>query len=61
MPLEYVTFGKPSQETFEYAADIVRQQAADRNIEITNFYMIGDNPSGDIVGSNQANMRSILV
>ena len=54
MPIEYTTFGKPAKATFDYAADVVKEQAAERNIDITNFYMIGDNPLGDIVGSNQA-------
>ena len=48
-------------ETFEYAAKVVKKQAEERKIEITNFYMIGDNPRGDILGANQKNWRSILV
>ena len=52
MPFEYKALGKPSKETFEFAEDALREQAAERGIEITNFYMIGDNPAGDIVGAN---------
>jgi len=59
--LEYHTFGKPAKATFDYALEVLSQQAAERDIAITNTYMIGDNPMGDIVGANRAGIRSILV
>ena len=61
MPLEYVKYGKPSKVSFDYAIDVVKEQARQRNVEISNIYMLGDNPPGDIVGANLANISSILV
>ena len=31
------------------------------NFEVSNFYMIGDNPSSDIRGANDSGWISILV
>ena len=59
--LEYITYGKPSTTSFDYARDVLDQQAMERNVDITNIYMLGDNPSGDIVGANRANIKSVLV
>ena len=39
----------------------MRKRAAKRNIKISNFYMIGDNPESDIAGANAKNWTSILV
>ena len=33
----------------------------EKNVEITKFYMIGDNPNSDIKGGNQAGWTTILV
>lgn len=32
-----------------------------RSTEISNYYMIGDNPAGDILGANKLGIKSILV
>ena len=32
-----------------------------KNIDISNFYMIGDNPEIDILGANISNFISVLV
>lgn len=42
---------------------MLREQAANSGVDITEIYMIGDNPKGDIVGSNRmgAGWNSILV
>ena len=61
MGLEYQMYGKPAAKTFSYAKEILQEQADARNIDITNYYMIGDNPKGDIFGANSAGIRSILV
>jgi ribonucleotide monophosphatase NagD (HAD superfamily) len=49
---KFTQFGKPAMVTFEYAHDLLMQKAKDENAEISHFYMIGDNPSGDILGAN---------
>ena len=59
--LEFTTFGKPSRDTFDYAAEVVKQQAVERGVEIGNHWMIGDNPKGDILGANQCGWKTILV
>ena len=59
--LEYIKYGKPSTASFNYATEVVEQQAKEREVDITNVYMLGDNPQGDIVGANRANIKSILV
>jgi ribonucleotide monophosphatase NagD (HAD superfamily) len=55
------TFGKPNKTTFEYAKQIVDAQAAKMGVEISDYYMIGDNPPGDILGANLMGWKSILV
>ena len=49
--------------TFEYAEDVLRKQASSIGVDITEIYMIGDNPSGDIDGANRMGKgwNSILV
>ena len=60
---DWIMLGKPSVKTFEYAEDVVRKQAEDMGVEISNIYMIGDNPRGDIAGPNKMGpgWKSILV
>lgn len=55
------TFGKPSKLTFEYAKKIVDDQAERLGVEISDYFMIGDNPAGDILGANEMGWKSILV
>ena len=45
-------YGKPSKFSFEYAEEVLREKASREGVDITEIYMIGDNPKGDIVGSN---------
>ena len=52
-------YGKPELTSYKYAEDYIR--AKWKNFEITNFYMIGDNPLTDIKGANNAKWKSILV
>lgn len=37
------------------------RQAAELGVEISKYYMIGDNPKGDIAGSNLMGWESVLV
>jgi len=53
---DVVQYGKPSLLTFEYARDQLIMQAATAGLEISHFYMIGDNPSGDIYGANSMHL-----
>ena len=54
-------YGKPSAASFEFAIDILKQQANELGVEMDKIYMIGDNPAGDILGANQCGLESILV
>ncbi|KAL1789742.1 cat eye syndrome critical region protein 5, partial [Sigmodon hispidus] len=46
--------GKPSILTYQYAEDMIRQQAERRgwSAPIRNLYAIGDNPVSDVYGAN---------
>lgn len=57
--LELIKYGKPSQKTFDFAKKFMNSHFA--NFPISNFYMIGDNPSTDIKGGNLVGMETILV
>ena len=51
---EYVQYGKPEKATFDYCKEVLLDQARAQGIDkISNFYMIGDNPEGDIEGANR--------
>jgi len=50
--------GKPFKVTFEYAKKVADELA---ETGISNCYMIGDNPRGDIRGANDMGWTSILV
>ena len=58
--LSYTQYGKPEGLTFDYAERMLRSKA-EEGVEISNFYMIGDNPEGDIEGANRKGWNSILV
>lgn len=57
--LDIIVYGKPSISCFEFVEKKVRD--GNPNVDITNFYMIGDNPSSDILGGNRADWTTILV
>jgi len=57
--LEYTMYGKPERLTFDYAESLLVAKA--QRVEISKFYMIGDNPEGDIEGANRKGWTSILV
>lgn len=59
--LEYTMYGKPELLTFDYAEELFREKADRYGVEISKFYMIGDNPEGDIEGANRKGWESILV
>ena len=60
-PCEIIRYGKPEKNTFEFAKRRLRKQAAEQGVEISNFYMIGDNPHADIKGGNENGCESVLV
>ena len=53
----FTDYGKPSKVIFNYA----RKKILQKNSNISNFYMIGDNPEVDIKGANESGFHSILV
>ena len=59
--LEVIQYGKPSLLSFEYAKKVLDQQAKEFGVEIDKYYMIGDNPTGDIYGANLMGWESVLV
>ncbi|KAF9787753.1 HAD hydrolase [Thelephora terrestris] len=68
--------GKPTRETYSFAADVLREVSDELDVKLTfgssddvgtlgrsssNIYMIGDNPESDIAGANLAGWNSVLV
>ena len=56
--LELNMYGKPQRATFEFAEKYLKELT---KLQISNFYMIGDNPKSDIRGGNAAGWITILV
>ena len=56
-----IKYGKPTKPTFDYAKKKLIEKAERMGVEISNFYMIGDNPHADIKGGNDNDCVSILV
>jgi ribonucleotide monophosphatase NagD (HAD superfamily) len=52
--------GKPERITYEYSMRLA-QQTLPEGLEISEFYMIGDNPNSDIKGAIGMGIKSILV
>jgi ribonucleotide monophosphatase NagD (HAD superfamily) len=52
--------GKPERITYEYSMRLARETLPPE-LEISEFYMIGDNPNSDIKGANGMGIKSILV
>eukprot|EP01089_Gocevia_fonbrunei_P003552 TRINITY_DN1353_c0_g1_i6.p1 TRINITY_DN1353_c0_g1~~TRINITY_DN1353_c0_g1_i6.p1 ORF type:complete len:341 (-),score=27.37 TRINITY_DN1353_c0_g1_i6:2109-3131(-) len=59
--LEYTTLGKPNKITYDYASSLLQRNAQSKNISISRYYGLGDNPCSDIAGANRAGWTSILV
>ena len=59
--LEIEQVGKPFDFTYNYVETILRQRASTNGVDISNFYMIGDNPESDIAGAIKKGWISILV
>jgi ribonucleotide monophosphatase NagD (HAD superfamily) len=55
----WISYGKPNLNAYKFCESQLQSQISD--LEISNFYMIGDNPSADIQGAKNANWKSILV
>jgi HAD superfamily hydrolase (TIGR01456 family) len=59
--LRYTKYGKPEKPTYDYATDVLNQQARELGVEMDAVYAIGDNPASDIHGANNYGWKSILV
>ncbi|PPQ93685.1 hypothetical protein CVT25_012744 [Psilocybe cyanescens] len=61
----HVQFGKPTEETYHFAEELLQAQINDlysvKNSLRPRIYMIGDNPESDIAGANAAKWSSVLV
>lgn len=49
---KYEQMGKPTPITFSFCDRALTTKAKKINVDITNTYMIGDNPKSDIAGAN---------
>ena len=69
---KYIKYGKPESIAYDFAEQMIGEKCKKDGIEISNYYMIGDNPLSDIEGANRRgeenfkktgvnNWRSILV
>jgi len=56
--LEIQHYGKPFEVTYRYAETHLKELAG---TELSNIYMIGDNPKSDIRGARAAGWKTILV
>jgi ribonucleotide monophosphatase NagD (HAD superfamily) len=59
--ISYIPYGKPHLTTMKYCKNYIDTVAARAGLVISSYYMIGDNPSGDIRGANNMGWTSILV
>ena len=50
--IQFRMFGKPTKATYDFAERHLRGRAKRDGVEVSNFYMIGDNPKSDIAGGN---------
>ena len=58
MPLEYTVFGKPEKVTYDYAAEMLKEQCGGQHPRV---YMVGDNPESDIRGGLNFGWQTALV
>lgn len=64
--IELIGLGKPEKSTMEFAIKtlnrnhVLNKENKDYDVEITNFYMIGDNPNSDIEGGNRMGWTTFL-
>eukprot|EP00825_Cyclidium_porcatum_P052207 TRINITY_DN9818_c0_g1_i3.p1 TRINITY_DN9818_c0_g1~~TRINITY_DN9818_c0_g1_i3.p1 ORF type:complete len:159 (+),score=51.96 TRINITY_DN9818_c0_g1_i3:95-571(+) len=56
--LQINRYGKPYDAAFQYMKKKAQELT---NLEISNYYLIGDNPQSDILGANNNGFDSILV
>jgi len=57
-----ILYGKPTRATYEYAGELLNQQAKELGHQgVDDFWGIGDNPESDINGANLASWNSGLV
>mmetsp|Transcript_8848 Transcript_8848/g.13203 ORF Transcript_8848/g.13203 Transcript_8848/m.13203 type:complete len:483 (+) Transcript_8848:145-1593(+) len=55
---DFIAFGKPHPQQFLHAREAALGQAKRLGVQISHFYMVGDNPSSDIAGAVQMNALS---
>ncbi|KAF9084069.1 hypothetical protein BGX29_000321 [Mortierella sp. GBA35] len=65
-PLEYVTYGKPMNTTYQYAESLLEKidplpKGPDGKPARRTVYAVGDNPYADIAGANGYGWDSVLV
>ena len=56
--MEMQHYGKPFEATYKYAEKYLREKSG---VDLTNIYMVGDNPKSDIRGAKAAGWKTILV
>lgn len=59
--LEVTWIGKPTEVTYKYALNSLREQAASLGQQLSEVYGIGDNVDVDVVGANNNGLNSVLV
>lgn len=50
---KYLKYGKPESIAYDFAEQMILEKCKQEDIEISNYYMIGDNPLSDIEGANR--------
>jgi ribonucleotide monophosphatase NagD (HAD superfamily) len=56
--IECNLYGKPQNVAYEYAERAIQAKCQENGIEVTNFYMIGDNPLSDIDGGVKIGLQN---
>ena len=59
--LDVTWCGKPTEVTYDYAKARLQSQADKLGVELGQIYGVGDNVDVDIVGANNAGLKSVLV
>ena len=50
---DYFMYGKPENVTYEFAERVLETFCKKEGVQISNYYMIGDNPLSDIEGGKR--------
>ena len=57
--IEYALYGKPEAIAYEYAERAIQEICQKSDIEVSTYYMIGDNPLSDIEGGIRIGNRNL--